>query len=99
MRETSASASAANPFVASVARSVLNKIHQKKSSHHRVERIGYSQSKDLWLVSRLNVVSFALSSISCHDAKVLSGNGHDGTSIVSVRVESMLGSSMAGWCC
>lgn len=99
IRDTSASASAANPFVANVARSVLPRICISHTvAINKQEGDGqHSQSKDLGLVSRLNVVSFALPRIACYYTEVLACNCHDGPTVVRVRIERVRRHSMAVW--
>lgn len=52
------------------------------------------QSKDLWGISRLDTVSFALPGVACDDGKVSTGDGEDCPAIVRVRVKVSL-----GWVC
>ena len=52
------------------------------------ESLSHSQSKDLWGVSGLDVVTLALSSVSSDDCKVLAGDGEDGPAVLGVGIEA-----------
>lgn len=48
------------------------------------------QSEDLWCISRLDAVSFALSGVTCDDSKICACNGEDSSAIFRVGVELSL---------
>lgn len=81
--------SAAKPFTARTARSVLLR-HEglRIDIEEEAEKNGDVQPEDLRSVSGLNTVTLTLSCVACDDGKVLTSDGEDCTSIFSVWVES-----------
>jgi len=79
--------SAANPFVAKTALSVLG------VSWNPGKRDD-SQLKHLPSISSLDTVSLSLPRISCNDCEVLSSDSQDGSSIIIIWVKSANGSAL-----
>jgi hypothetical protein len=79
--------SAAKPFTASTARSVLSGGWVNAKS----EWVGTDgQSKYFWRVASLDVVALALAGVASDDGKVGASDGEDGAAVFCVRVELSL---------
>jgi hypothetical protein len=80
--------SAAKPFTASTALSVLD--HDALLAPQDWAERADAQFEDLGCISRLDVVPFALTGITSDDGEVSTGDGEDGTAILCVGVERLL---------
>ena len=84
--------SAAKPFTASTALSVLYAHRQVKTvsvlsqSMHLMRWI-YAQSKDLWRIARLNVETLCLTRVSSDDGEVCTSNRQNCPAILGVGVK------------
>ena len=89
--------SAAKPFTAKTARSVLfpDAKESKSTAQKEIEDV---QPEDLWGISCLNAETLALSRVTGDDRKVLTGDSEDCTAVFGVGVEgSCLGLERNVW--
>ena len=91
--------SAAKPFTAKTARSVLSRrVGSGSRSGRRWGEIWDIQPEYFWGVSGLNAIALALSRVACDDRKVVTGDGEDGAPVLGVGVEgSCLGHESEFW--
>lgn len=80
--------SAAKPFVAKTAVSVLDNSHWDLKRHGVGGR--HAQTKDLGGISSLDAVALALPRVACNDTEVCACDGENSSSVVAVGVELAL---------
>ena len=82
--------SAAKPFTARTARSVLQRREHTRSGRVYARERGDAQSEDLWRITGLYAVAFTLAGVARDDGEVGAGDGEDGAAVVGVGVEGAL---------